>query len=109
MSKKEKLDYWDEDTWRKLKDEFNSYHTFVVQTSNRDQLKKYLIKKGIETAIHYPIPIHLQPSAKKIGHKEGDFIKTEQQSKRILTLPIHQYLKESDIFKISQTVNNFFK
>ena len=91
------------------KDEFNSYHTFVVQTSNRDQLKKYLIKKGIETAIHYPIPIHLQPSAKKIGHKEGDFIKTEQQSKRILTLPIHQYLKESDIFKISQTVNNFFK
>jgi dTDP-4-amino-4,6-dideoxygalactose transaminase len=91
------------------KDEFNTYHTFVVQTSKRDQLKKYLIKKGIETAIHYPIPIHLQPSAKKIGHKVGDFIKTEEQSKRILTLPIHQYLKKSDIFKISQIINNFFE
>ena len=94
---------------KERKDEFNTYHTFVVQTPDRDQLKKYLIKKGIETAIHYPIPIHLQPSARKIGHKEGDFIKTEQQSKRILTLPIHQYLKESDIFRISQTVNSFFK
>ena len=39
----------------------------------------------------------------------GDFIKTEEQSKRILTLPIHQYLKESDIFKISQIINNFLK
>ena len=94
---------------KERKDEFNTYHTFVVQTPKRDQLKKYLIKNKIETAIHYPIPIHLQPSAKKIGHKEGDFIKTEQQSKKILTLPIHQYLKESDIIKISQTVNNFFK
>jgi Predicted pyridoxal phosphate-dependent enzyme apparently involved in regulation of cell wall biogenesis len=39
----------------------------------------------------------------------GDFIKTEEQSKRILTLPIHQYLKKSDIFKISQIINNFFE
>ena len=94
---------------KERKDEFNTYHTFVVQTPNRDQLKKYLITKGIETAIHYPIPIHLQPSAKKIGHKKGDFIKTEQQSKKILTLPIHQHLKESEIFKISQLINKFFK
>jgi len=94
---------------KERKDEFNTYHTFVVQTPNRDQLKKYLITKGIETAIHYPIPIHLQPSAKKIGHKKGDFIKTERQSKKILTLPIHQHLKESEIFKISQLINKFFK
>ena len=94
---------------KERKDEFNTYHTFVVQTPNKDQLKKYLITKGIETAIHYPIPIHLQPSAKKIGHKKGDFIKTEQQSKKILTLPIHQHLKESEIFKISQLINKFFK
>ena len=47
------------------KEEFNTYHTFVVQVDKRDELKKYLNKNGISTAIHYPIPIHLQPAYKK--------------------------------------------
>ena len=58
--------------------------------------------------MHYPIPIHLQPAAKKLGYKKGDFPNTEKQSKRILTLPINQFLKKKDIFLISQTINNFF-
>ena len=87
--------------------QFNTYHTFVIQTDNRDQLKKYLLSKGIETAIHYPIPLHLQPPAKYLGHKKGSFKITEKQAKRILTLPIHQYLKDSDIKYIADNVNFF--
>ena len=87
--------------------QFNTYHTFVIQTDNRDQLKKYLLSKGIETAIHYPIPLHLQPPAKYLGHKKGSFKITEKQAKRILTLPIHQYLKNSDIKYIADNVNYF--
>jgi dTDP-4-amino-4,6-dideoxygalactose transaminase len=88
--------------------EFNTYHTFVIQVNNRDKLKNYLLKKGIHTAIHYPIPIHLQPAAKKLNYKKGDFKKTEEQSRRILTLPVNQFLKKKDIIFITKTVNSFF-
>jgi dTDP-4-amino-4,6-dideoxygalactose transaminase len=88
--------------------EFNTYHTFVIQVSKRDKLKEYLLKNGINTAIHYPIPIHLQPAAKRFGHKKGDFKNTESQAKSILTLPINQFLKEKEIILISKKINNFF-
>jgi len=89
--------------------QFNTYHTFVIQIEKRDELKKYLEKNKIQTAIHYPNPIHLQPAAKYLNYKLGDFPETEIQSKKILTLPINQYLNESDIDKISDLVNRFFK
>jgi len=88
--------------------EFNTYHTFVIQVSKRDKLKEYLLKNGINTSIHYPIPIHLQPAAKRLGYKKGDFKNTEHQAKSILTLPINQFLKEKEIILISKKINNFF-
>ncbi len=88
--------------------EFNTYHTFVIQVKKRDQLKKYLKKYNIDTSIHYPIPIHLQPAAKKLGYQRGDFVKTEEQSKKILTLPINQYLTKDKIKFISNKINQFY-
>jgi len=88
--------------------QFNSYHTFVVQVDKRDQLKRYLQKNNIATAIHYPIPIHLQPAAKFLGYKKGSFKYAEKQAKRILTLPINQFLKEKEIKKISDKINYFY-
>jgi dTDP-4-amino-4,6-dideoxygalactose transaminase len=87
--------------------EFNTYHTFVVQIDHRDQVSKRLLGAGIETAIHYPIPIHLQPASKKLGYPIGSFPITERQANRILTLPIHQYLSEDDIVKIATQLNRF--
>ena len=91
-----------------LKNQFNTYHTFVVQTKFRDKLKKFLLKKKIETSIHYPVPIHLQPASKFLGYKKGDFPEVENQSKTILTLPIHQDLTRRDILKICKTINSFY-
>jgi len=87
--------------------EYNVYHTFVLQTKYRDELKEYLFKNEIDTAIHYPVPIHLQPAAKKLGYKIGDFPVTEEQSKEILTLPINQYLEKTDLNRIISVVNQF--
>jgi dTDP-4-amino-4,6-dideoxygalactose transaminase len=87
--------------------EYNVYHTFVIQTKYRDKLKKYLYKNKIDTAIHYPIPIHLQPAAKNLGYKLGDFPVTEKQSKEILTLPVNQFLENNDIQRIISVINNF--
>ena len=88
--------------------EQNSYHTFVVQVERRDELIAHLLSCGIGTAIHYQIPIHLQPAAKSLGFGEGSFPATEKQAKRILTLPINQFLKEQEIETIAQTVNSFY-
>ena len=91
------------------KEEFNTYHTFVIQCEKRDELQEYLMENGIETSIHYPIPIHLQPSTFFLGFSKGDFPVTEQQSERILTLPIHQYLREDTIIDISKCINDFLE
>ncbi len=88
--------------------EFNTYHTFVIQTDKRDALQSFLKEKNITTAIHYPIPIHLQPAASKFGYNNGDLPMTELQSERMLSLPVHQYLTKTDLEKIVQKINSFF-
>jgi len=89
--------------------QYNTYHTFVIQTQKRDKLIKFLKKKGIGTAIHYPIPIHLQPASKYLGYKKGDFPVAEQQAKQILTLPIHQNLSKKELGLIVKHLNKFYK
>ena len=87
--------------------EFNTFHTFVIQVDHRDALQSYLAQKKIGTAIHYPIPIHLQPAAAYLGLGPGSFSVTERQAGRILTLPIHQHLKDAQIDRITSEVNHF--
>jgi dTDP-4-amino-4,6-dideoxygalactose transaminase len=88
--------------------EFNSFHTFVVQVDRRDELQSFLSARGIGTAIHYPVPIHLQPAAQSLGYKQGDFPVTERQAIRILTLPVNQSLQSAEVEYVAETVNEFF-
>ena len=91
------------------KKDFHTYHTFVIQVKKkRDELKNFLLNKGVETSIHYPVPIHLQPAAKMFGYKKGDFAITESQSKEILTLPVNENLSNLEVVKISNLINSFF-
>ena len=89
--------------------EFNTYHTFVVQVEKRKKLIDYLISKKIETAIHYPIPIHLQPCSKSFGYTRGSLPKTERQAKKILTLPINQYLSKKNVVYVAKSINEFYR
>jgi len=88
-------------------DEFIAYHTFVIQTDRRDELKAHLAAHGIETAIHYPVPIHLQPAAARLGYARGAFPVCERQAERILTLPIHPWLADDDIAAVAHATNQF--
>ena len=88
--------------------QFNSYHTFVIQVARRNDLKKYLLKNGISTAVHYPIPIHLQPASKFLRYNKGSFPMAEMQAKKILTLPINQFLKVREIYNICKHINKFY-
>jgi dTDP-4-amino-4,6-dideoxygalactose transaminase len=73
------------------------YHVYAIQTSNRDEVQKVLLAKGIKTAIHYPIPLHLQPALQYLNYKEGDFAVTEKIAKRTVSLPLHPEMTESEV------------
>lgn len=87
--------------------EFSVYHTFMVQSKKRNELKAFLFSKGIETKIHYPVPIHLQPASKPLGYGEGDFPIAEKQSNHLLSLPIYQDLTSQQVTTIVETINQF--
>ncbi len=88
--------------------EFNTFVLLVVQVDRRDELQKFMASRGIGTAIHYPIPIHLQPAAAALGHKRGDFPTVERQAGRILSIPVHPYLTEDEVRTVAATINEFF-
>jgi len=86
-------------------DRFDSFHTFVVQLTNRDHVQQKLAESAIGTSIHYPVPIHLQPASSALGYSLGDFPVAERQAGRILSLPINQFMTESEISRVCEVVN----
>ena len=89
-------------------DEFNTFHTFIIQADRRDELQEHLRNLGIGSAIHYPRPIHLQPAAVDLGYGRGDFPVVERQAEQILSLPVHQFLEDDDIHTVADAVNRFY-
>ena len=86
----------------------SAFHLYVIHTEHRDDLLNYLNNNGISSGLHYPIPIHLQPAAASLGYSIGDFVVCEAQARRILSIPIHQYLVEKDVQFVADAVNNFY-
>jgi len=80
------------------------YHTYVIQADHRDELKEYLGKHGIENKIHYPVPIHRQTAA----GKQDTLPMCERQAKRILSLPVHQYLTEDKAAYVISKTRKFY-
>jgi dTDP-4-amino-4,6-dideoxygalactose transaminase len=83
------------------------YHLYVVQTDVRDELQQALAADNIQTGIHYPIPIHLQPAYVSHGHKPGDFPMTESQAQRVLSLPMFPELARTQIEAVAAAVSKF--
>jgi len=86
-----------------------TFALYMARFKKRDDLKSFLIKNKIEVKIHYPIPLHLQEAAKKIGYKKGDFPEAEIQAKELLTLPVHQYLNNKQLYFMINKIKNFYK
>ncbi len=84
------------------------HHLFVIRTNYRDQLQIYLIKKGIGTSIHYPIPIHLTKAFSSLGYSQGDFPVSEAMSREILSLPIFPELTDNEVEYVTRTIRIFY-
>ena len=83
------------------------YHLFVVQTDARDSLQRYLSAAGVQTGIHYPVPVHLQPAYASLGYKEGDFPNAESQSRRVLSLPMFAELTGRQLKYVADALADF--
>jgi len=86
----------------------HAYLTYVVQAQDRDMLVRFLIERGVEAKIHYPVPVHLQPAAKDLGYKAGDFPMCERQAREIVTLPAHQHLTHDQLDYVVEQVREFY-
>tara|TARA_B100000989_G_scaffold298987_1_gene291675 strand:+ start:1876 stop:3015 length:1140 start_codon:yes stop_codon:yes gene_type:complete len=92
------------------KNQFNSFHTFIILANKRDKLKNYLEKKKISTAIHYPKLIFDQKAYtnkfKKIN--SNHYPMSKYYVSNILTLPINEFVTKNEIKKISNEIINFY-
>jgi dTDP-4-amino-4,6-dideoxygalactose transaminase len=82
------------------------YHLFVVQTANRDQLRTQLAEAGIDTGIHYPIPLHLQEAYVNLGYKKGDFPVSEQLATNGVSLPMFPTLSAGQQRLVAEAITN---
>ena len=82
------------------------YHQYVLRVPKRDEVRTALANKGIVTAIHYPIPLHLQNAYQYLNYKKGDFPVTEKVSQEILSIPIFPELTPEEIETIIKNIKN---
>ncbi len=73
------------------------YHLFELEIENRDEVIRSLSQNGVETHIHYPIPIHLQKCYQELGYVQGDFPVAERLSRQLVSLPMHEALNDVEL------------
>jgi len=98
----------DLDFQERIPESSHNYHLFIVTTGSRDQLRQHLEAAGVETGIHYPLPIHLQPAYADLNNREGAFPRSERLAKRMLSLPMFPELTAAQIDYVVSTVQGFF-
>lgn len=87
----------------------HAFHLYVIKCRDRDMLKDFLLSKGIETQVHYPVPLHLQRAFEDIGYKSDSFVCAEALSRKILTLPIFPSISKNEIKKVCGCIKHFYK
>lgn len=80
------------------------YHIYAIRVPRRDAFQQALSLRGVQTGIHYPIPVHLQPAYADVGHRAGDFSHAEAASSEVLSLPMFAELKKEQIKYVCQCI-----
>ncbi|MCX7973406.1 MAG: DegT/DnrJ/EryC1/StrS family aminotransferase [Candidatus Aminicenantes bacterium] len=88
---------------------YHTYHQFVVRVKKRDQLQKFLKEKGIETAIFYPRPLHLQRCFAYLGYQVGDLPNAEKAAREVLALPIYAELSFEQQIYLVNCIKDFYQ
>ncbi len=83
------------------------FHQYTIRVEKRDELQKFLSTKNIPTAIHYPIPLHMQPAFKGFA-EEGSLPEAEKAAMEVISLPMHPDLLEEEIEFITNSIKEFY-
>lgn len=87
----------------------HTFHQYCIELDKRDELASALDHHGIDSAIYYPVPLHLQPALDYLGLKKGDFPIAERTAERTLGLPIHPMLSFQKQDYIIKTINDYLE
>ena len=85
------------------------FQTYVIKSSKRDDLKRYLNEHGVEALIHYATPIHLQPAAKDLGYSAADFPNTMEHVGKIMSLPLYPTLTHAQQDRVVELISSFYQ
>ena len=85
------------------------YHQYTLRTSQRDAMVEHLGKAGVPHAVHYPIPLHLQPAFESLGKKQGSFPVAEDAASRVFSLPIYPEISKDQQDQVVDGIAGFFK
>lgn len=88
--------------------EYSVYHTFIIRSKERDQLQAHLAEHGIDTKVHYPIPIHKQEAAKNNVSAQLAYPETDRQVDEILSLPVYPELTDEQVDYVCKSILNFY-
>lgn len=83
------------------------YHQFVIRHAQRDALRAFLANRGIQTQVHYPVPIHLQPAYRALCPVPGAFSVTERIANEILSLPLYPEMATAEVERVCETLRAY--
>lgn len=84
------------------------HHLYVIRTKHRDELKKHLSEKNIETSIHYPIPLYRSPALQNLIHYKDKCPNTEKYASQLLSLPMYPEMTNDIMRRIVDAIHDFF-
>ncbi|MDZ4820238.1 MAG: DegT/DnrJ/EryC1/StrS family aminotransferase, partial [Planctomycetota bacterium] len=80
------------------------YHQYVIRVKERDRLREELARRGVQTGVHYSLPVHLQPVFSGLGYEEGDFPEAERMAREVASLPIYPELDGESVRHVVEAV-----
>jgi dTDP-4-amino-4,6-dideoxygalactose transaminase len=85
------------------------YHQFVIYVANRNSVMAQLAERGVETTVHYPQPLHLQPAFSELGYPRGSFPRSEEACERVMSIPLHPRLSDEQVRYVAESVREVVK
>jgi dTDP-4-amino-4,6-dideoxygalactose transaminase len=86
-----------------------AHHLYPVRLSGRDAFRDHLAARGVETGVHYPVPLHLHPAYAFLGYRRGDFPVAEAACDTVVSLPIHPALTDPQVEAVVAAARSFFE
>lgn len=83
------------------------YHVYTLRAEDRDGLQAALTAEGIQTGIHYPVPVHLQPAYSDLGYVRGSFPEAEKAATEVLSLPLYPEMTDNQVQTVAQSLAAF--